>query len=96
MKEFTLTYNTTTILWLHLEDWHNAGLTPEETRDAIESVWNVNYCKQQHINNNWNAHLKSSGELAAQATAFDIEVKLNELLATKMAKSTKRKKVDTK
>ena len=33
-----LHYSTSTVIWLHLEDYHNAGLSSAETRKIIEGL----------------------------------------------------------
>lgn len=53
-----LTYYTRAEISLHLEDYHNAGLTTEETRAAIESLPNPGSnisvtIRQSGINSNW-------------------------------------------
>jgi hypothetical protein len=52
-------YHLTTNIHLSLENYHNAGLTPEETKAAIERIQSPNsalnlYCTPQGINSNWN------------------------------------------
>ena len=55
-------YSVTSVIWLSLEDYYNAGLTPEQVKTTIELM---DYpaggclklkCEQQFINNNWNVH----------------------------------------
>lgn len=33
-----LNYNTDMRIWLHLEDYHNAGLTQQQTKEIIEKI----------------------------------------------------------
>jgi len=54
-----LNYYTKVVISLSLENYHNAGLTPEETKEAIESIRdpfssNSNFhCTPSGINRNW-------------------------------------------
>ena len=56
-------YHVTSIIWLSLEDYYNAGLTPEQAKDTIESMddpasmGNLKLrCEKQFVNHNWNVH----------------------------------------
>jgi len=66
-----LSYHVTGLIRLYLENYHNAGLTPEETKSIIEKIlddvpsrrdWgffpgNLR-CISQGINHNWNVHTR--------------------------------------
>lgn len=77
-----LTYSTSTIVWLRLEHFHNAGLSPEKTREVIERMWDPGLngrrlqCNPSGVNSNWNVstfliHPESISDLV-----FNIEVAL--------------------
>ncbi len=52
-----LDYHTTTRVWLSLEDYYNAGLTPERAKEIIESLRDEDgyplHCEPGGINRNW-------------------------------------------
>jgi hypothetical protein len=54
-----LIYNVSTRLWLSLEDYHNAGLTSEQTKEIIERLYDPVLsgtrlrCSPMGINGNW-------------------------------------------
>lgn len=63
-----LNYYTTTTIHLSLEDFHNAGLSPEKTKMVIESIINpllhCGYssgdklrCSSSGLNSNWNVNV---------------------------------------
>lgn len=53
-------YFTSSVIWLSLESFYNAGLTPEDAKEAIESIrdpGNFNRklrCENRGLNGNWN------------------------------------------
>ena len=55
-----LGYYTTSVLHLSLEDYHNAGLTSEQTKEIIESMSDPGFsnirlrCTPGGVNSNWN------------------------------------------
>jgi len=57
-----LIYYVTSVIHLSLEDYHNAGLTPEETKACIEKIPDPRSpihclrCEASDINSNWNVH----------------------------------------
>ena len=48
-----LKYCTSTVVSLSLEDWHNKGLTPDETKSAVNKVCGNYSASSTGINNNW-------------------------------------------
>lgn len=59
-----LGYTTSTRVWLHLEDYYNAGLTPEEAKGVIEGLRPSEfsgyfYCEPSGVNGNWNIDVPS-------------------------------------
>ena len=54
-----MNFEISTIIYLSLESFHNAGLKPEETRKVIENIPDPGCskylsCREGGINNNWN------------------------------------------
>lgn len=55
-----MNYSVTSIIWLSLEDYYNAGLSPEQAKSIIESMNDPGsmslklQCRPQGINRNWN------------------------------------------
>lgn len=85
-----LDYFTTSVIHLSLEDFHNAGLTPEETKAEIEkmrdygsSILNL-VCRESGINRNWNVHTQSTDPNVIRAMVFDIYGRLEKLLKAKV------------
>jgi hypothetical protein len=52
-----INYHLSTNIWLHLEDFYNNGLTPEEAKKAIETVKDYTgsylHCESSGFNGNW-------------------------------------------
>lgn len=83
-------YFTTTRIWLHLEEFHNRGLTPERSKQIIEALPDPGsavrslHCEPMHVNNNWVIETSLSGvdhsaisDLVAQIwLALEIEIQL--------------------
>lgn len=68
-----LTYYTTTKIHLSLEDFHNAGMTPDQTKACIEGIINPFQggcyssgdrlrCFRSGINNNWPVEVSPSSQ----------------------------------
>lgn len=58
-----LNFYITQVIHLSLEDYHNAGIKPERTKEIIESLtdpgssWNSYLrCEASGLNHNWNVH----------------------------------------
>jgi hypothetical protein len=58
-----LNYYVTSVIHLSLEEYHNAGLTPEETKACIEKMPDPGSyaggrlrCEPSGINRNWNVY----------------------------------------
>lgn len=55
-------YSVTSIIWLSLEYYYNAGLTPERAKEIIENMNDPGsmslklQCRPQGINRNWNVY----------------------------------------
>jgi len=91
-----IAYYTTTLIHLSLEDYHNAGLTPEETREIIESIADPGSsslmlsCEPAGINHNWNVRtMLPSGKhnhVTIGWLVYAIENRLREGLQRKIAK----------
>ena len=80
-----ISYFRTSIVWLSLEDYHNAGLTPEQTKAAIEEIQDGSHsiwCERQGINDNWNVRTMRTTERGIEAFVQEIEYRLNVLLRT--------------
>jgi transcriptional regulator CtsR len=74
------------VIHLSLEDYHNKGLTPEETKYVIESIRDGNsylWCEPQGINNNWNVRTRSFHPIHIQNIVDEIAYRLSELLVEK-------------
>lgn len=78
-----LNYYTTSIIHLSLEPFHNAGLTPEQTKKEIEKVRDGNthvWCEASGINRNWNVRTIHTRSFEIKFLVRIIEKRLNELL----------------
>ena len=86
-----LNYYTTSEVHLSLEDYHNAGLTPEETKACIEKLRDPGscrgarlWCTPSGINHNWTVHtLEKMPARIALLLVPAIESALNKLLKEK-------------
>lgn len=69
---------------LALEDYHNAGLTTEETRAEIERcLHNQQYVEAGGINGNWNIRHAPEFVFGQSALAGRIDIALRELIVAK-------------
>ena len=80
-------YHTTTSIWLSLEDFHNAGLTSEQTKEAIEKMedplagHNIKLkCRPMGINGNWIVETQAKHPDDADWVVSLIEARLGRLL----------------
>lgn len=59
-----INYSTSINIWLHLEDYYNAGMSPEKAREVIESIVDPSQrggyssasklrCSPMGLNGNW-------------------------------------------
>ena len=89
-----LRYHTRTTICLSLEDYHNAGLTPEETKAEIEKIINpFQYfmyssgdtlrCSPQGINSNWNVSVSVTDPDEIEHIVGLIEMNLSMALSAK-------------
>jgi hypothetical protein len=88
-------YHTTTQLWLSLEDFHNAGMTPDQTRAVIERISdpygpaNVRLsCDPMGVNSNWIVRTFAStknAHVVAEEIQFALEYELQKMLKPAVA-----------
>jgi hypothetical protein len=82
-----LEYYLTTEIHLSLEMFHNEGLTPEESRKAIEDCTDVNgshfYCTPGGVNRNWTISTRSRDAGTIKMLVSNIEWALRRALNTK-------------
>lgn len=57
-------YHTSTTIWLHLEDYYNLGMTPDEAKTIIEKIRDPYgssyfYCESSGFNGNWNINTRA-------------------------------------
>ena len=75
---------TTSVMHLALEDFYNAGISPEQAKNVIESIRDragTLRCEASGINNNWNVHTVCCHRDSIKEIVWQIEDCLNELLA---------------
>jgi hypothetical protein len=71
----TLRYFTSINIWLHLEDYYRAGLTPEQAKDIIEKIVDpfsgcqTLTCEPSMLNRNWIVHSRCRNDQQAQELA---------------------------
>jgi hypothetical protein len=71
----TLRYFTSINIWLHLEDYYRAGLTPEQAKEIIEkivdpfSACQTLTCEPSMLNRNWIVHSRCRNDQQAQELA---------------------------
>jgi len=58
-------YYATSVLHISLEDYHNAGIPPERSKELIEGIPDVVgslnlWCEPSGVNHNWNVHTRSN------------------------------------
>lgn len=73
-------------LWLSLESFHNAGLTPEQTKAAIEKIPDPGStlmlrCEPMGINGNWIVRTGCNDPRDHREIVIEITDRLNSLLA---------------
>lgn len=82
-------YHTSTTVWLHLEDYYNAGITPEEAKEIIEDfsdlAGNYLWCEPSGYNGNWHINVREGVDVVALIVA--IEMRLEGRLLRKKAKA---------
>ena len=81
-----INYWVSSVIWLSLERYYNAGLNPDEVKDIIESM-NLGFgrmrVERQYINNNWNVKVLTTNPYEIEIIVDMIEFKLNKLLESK-------------
>lgn len=88
-----LDYFTTSVIHLSLEDFHNAGLTPEETKSVIEKIRDPGssildlVCRESGINRNWNVHTQLVKPEQIADLVWQIRHKLKGFLEAKKEKT---------
>lgn len=76
-----LTYYTSSVIHLSLEDYHNAGLTPAETKQIIEqSVWCGAWVQESGINQNWSLRVNITNSNAIADIVERVEQALDKRL----------------
>lgn len=91
-----LNYYTTGLIHLSLEDYHNAGMTPEETKEIIEGIPDrlpgesttgfppgSLHCEPQYINRNWNVSTRYTHPDSISAMVEEIKWHLDRALASR-------------
>jgi hypothetical protein len=79
----TIDYHTTTEIWLHLEDYYNAGVTPQQAKEVIESIADGAgrlTCRPSHCNGNWIVQTLYTSSNCIEAIVADIQNKLDALV----------------
>jgi hypothetical protein len=86
----SLTYYVSSVVHLQLEDFHNAGLTPEQTKEAIESaLGTTGFCEASGVNRNWNVHTLSTDRGSVGLMVLAIEQRRRALLETQKNQTPK-------
>lgn len=83
----SINYHATSILWLSLEPYHNAGIPPERTKELIEQIRDPGsasggrlWCESQGVNYNWNVRTMATDPVALDGIVSYIRFTLeNEL-----------------
>ena len=81
-----LTHHVSTKVSLHLEDFHSAGLSSEETKAEIEKVYDGHSllsCQPSAINHNWYFTTLVTDPDQIDWIVHEIERRLRDLLAKK-------------
>jgi hypothetical protein len=81
-----MNYHTSTTIHLSLESFHNAGMTPEQTKEVITSIYDGSsklWCRQSGINSNWDATTFISDLEIISDLVFLIENKLCDFMTKK-------------
>lgn len=91
-----LSYYTRTEISLHLEDYHNAGLTPAETKEIIESIrdpfgFSKFYCWPGGINQNWSIKTDTSNPAFIEDIVFEIQIALDHAIQKRKKDKLKEK-----
>lgn len=91
-----LSYWVSSIIWLSLEDWYNAGLTPERAREIIEGIQDPGMmaflgsrlrCETQGVNGNWNVRIATTDPRTIVKTVSLIRDRLDAELASRRESS---------
>ena len=90
MRMLQLGFYTTTTVHLSLEDFYNAGITPERAKEIIETFRDTSgpmrpamrlFCSPAGINNNWKFNLMTRDSMRIDMFVEDISYALNLELA---------------
>lgn len=94
-----LHYYVTSVVHLSLEDYHNRGLKPEETRQIIESMrspgsssLNIR-CEPSGVNHNWDAHVLTDNRFLVEFFIEDLKFNLDQAFYEKLAEKSTNEKV---
>ena len=92
-----LSYYTSGVIHLSLEDYYNAGMTSEEAKEIIEEIpddlsghSNLGlclHCERQFINSNWNVHTRYAFPDEIEVIVCEIRLALGQALARKEVKA---------
>jgi hypothetical protein len=83
----TVKYHVTSRIWLSLERYYNAGLTPEQAREVIERIADPGSntsnlrCKSSGFNGNWIVETSCRDEESIETIFYHIELSLSTELA---------------
>jgi len=91
----TIRYDTSTTIHLSLEDFHNAGLTPEETKEVIENITDPGmrdmgsmrhklHCERTYFNGNWKFNCYISNPQSIRLLVEEIRRALELKLSAKL------------
>jgi hypothetical protein len=78
-------YYATSVLHLSLEDYFNAGIPPERSKELIEGIPDVVgslnlWCEPSGLNHNWNVHTRANTATHQYLVVFEITCALEDEL----------------
>lgn len=93
-------YYTTTNISLSLEGYHNEGLTPQETREVIETIYDPAgndkfHCTPGGINQNWSIRTWGHSTECIEEIIELIQIELDLALVQKRLLKKGKKKFDS-
>lgn len=81
-----INFFTSTLIWLHLEDYYNAGITSLEAKKIIENLRDFNntyiICENSGINGNWIVGTSSNNKNDHLTLVKEIQWALESFLAS--------------
>jgi hypothetical protein len=68
-------YYATSVLHLSLEDYFNAGIPPERSKELIEGIYDLTgslklWCEPSGLNHNWNVHTRAISDSQHETLIF--------------------------